>query len=191
MKLRMAFVLLLIVGLLASVAHDAPAQEKTLAEQVLEMTGARTKIVWQHQVTVEPGSGWDATTPQYELMGFDTDEGKARVILPGPASYANCNITPDGNQVLFTDMTTNTIYAVDWDGKNKRKMVKGYVLHPWKDPKTGLSWFYAGDTYGAEEVHRYRLDDPSIRELAFKPGKAKFLSAGRASVPLPGQGEAA
>jgi len=152
----------------------AAAEQPSLAEKVLEMTGARTKIVWQHQVTEAPGDNWDATTPQYELMGFDTAEGKPRVILPGPASYANCCITPDGNQVLFTDMTTNTIYAVNWDGTNKRKLVSGYVLHPWKDPETGVSWFYAGNTLGAEEVYRYRLDDPNVRELVFRRAAHTF-----------------
>ncbi|NQT20182.1 MAG: hypothetical protein HQ592_10800 [Planctomycetes bacterium] len=160
--------------LLQTASAAEAAGGSNLAKEVLAMTGARTRIVWMHNVGTAAGNKWDAITAEYELMGFDTDEGKARVILPGPASFANCNIAPDGNQVLFTDMTTNMIYAVDWDGKNKRKLVKGYVLHPWKDPKTGLSWFYAGNTYSAEEVHRYRLDDPSIRELAFKRAAHTF-----------------
>ena len=88
----------IVLALLAGgAAAEGNKPDRDLASRIVEMTGARTKIVWQHQATVEPGSGWDATTPQYELMGFDTDEGKARVILPGPASYANCCIAPDGN----------------------------------------------------------------------------------------------
>jgi len=60
------------------------AARADLAQDILELTGARTKIVWVHCVQGRP-KGWDAVTADYELKGFDTDEGTARVILPGPA----------------------------------------------------------------------------------------------------------
>jgi hypothetical protein len=83
-----------------------------VAQEVLAMTGSRTKIVWVHRVA---GTGEDlvGNGPEWELMGLDTAEGKTRVILPGPASYRNPCISPDGEKVFFTDGDSNTIYSVN------------------------------------------------------------------------------
>ena len=72
--------------LLAGLARGA---EPNLADDIVQMTGARTRVVWQHEVLAHDGDdgyGWRAC---YELRGFDTAEGISRVILPGPASYGD------------------------------------------------------------------------------------------------------
>jgi len=152
------------VAVPAAAAEAAP--EDGLASQVLKMTGARTKIVWAHQVgSQEKKHG--SSSPDFELMGFDTEEGKSRVILPGPASYGNPSITPDGTRVVFTDVPTLKIYVVDWDGKNKKPFADGFALCTWVDPNAGTQWVYAGEAEFHSPIHRYQLDNPEVKELVW------------------------
>lgn len=94
MKNVMAVVVAVVVLGLGSVAvgEEVPAD---LGARIEKMTGARTKIVWVHQVAGK-AKGWDAMTAEYELKGLDTAEGRARVILPGPKSFQNPCLSPDG-----------------------------------------------------------------------------------------------
>ena len=141
-------------------------------EDVLALTGARTKIVWLH--AVQPRTkGWDAVDPDYELVCFDTADGKQRVILPGPASYCNPCISPDGERVLFSDMATNTLWVINWDGSNRRELTKGYVLCTWRDPKDRNQWVYFTDAgYMKGPLTRCRIDDPAIREVVWSKEQA-------------------
>jgi len=130
------------------------------------MTGARTRIVWAHQVKGE-GKRWGSGSSEFELLGFDTDEGKPRVILPGPASYANPGLTPDGSRVIFTDTIEGAVYVVDWEGANKTKLAAGFGLCAWVDPKTGRQWVYASKGEFGSPISRFLLDDPATRETVW------------------------
>ena len=79
-------VLVLPLLLLAGLARGA---EPDLADDIVKMTGARTRVVWQHEMTGKSKNDEYAWSAEYQLMGFDTEERKARVILPGPASYGD------------------------------------------------------------------------------------------------------
>ncbi|HUU95521.1 MAG TPA: hypothetical protein VM487_07260, partial [Phycisphaerae bacterium] len=143
-----------------------------VAEEVLALTGARTKVVWVHCAQGRP-KGWDAVSPEYELKGFDTKDGKQRVILPGPASYANPCISPDGELVFYTDAVTSTIYVVNWDGTGKREFAKGYVLCTWRHPEDRSQWLYfTANGYSSGPVVRCRIDDPTIRETVWEKEQA-------------------
>ena len=145
----------------ASAAREPP---KDLAERVVAMTGARTKIVWAHQVA-GTGRGSDAMTADYELKGFDTAEGKARVILPGPATYQNPCLSPDGKKVFYS-ADARTIYVVNWDGSGKKAFTKGYPLCSWRNPKDRTQWLYfTAGGYVKGPLVRARIDDPRIREV--------------------------
>jgi len=136
-----------------------------VAKQILAMTGARTKIVWVHKVVGGP-SGWDATGPDYELKVFDTTEGKARVLLPGPAHYANPCISGDGKVVFYSLMAKKLICRVNWDGGGKRVFGKGYALCSWQSPADGSQWLYfTADGYVKGPLIRARIDDPNVREV--------------------------
>ena len=149
-------------------AADAPPD---LAGQILAMTGARTKIVWVH--SLGRNKGWDGVEPTYELKAFDTDEGKARVVLPGPASYANPCISPDGEKILYTDGLTNTIFVINWDGSGKKELAKGYVLCTWRKPDDRSQWLYfTRDGYMTGPVVRCRIDDPSVSEIVWSKDQA-------------------
>ena len=162
-------IILTVGALIVGVTPDALAD---LAQEVLALTGARTKVVWVHSL-IGKGHGWDAITAEYELMGFDTAEGKARVILSGPASYANPCISPNGQTVFFTDATTSTIHCVNWDGTGHREFTKGYVLCPWTNPEDGSAWLYfTAEGYSKGPVARCRMDDPSVREVVWSKDQA-------------------
>ena len=152
--------------LLLSLALHAPGADDTTSN-VLRMTGARTRIVWAHQVKGE-SKRWGSGSLEFTLMGFDTAESGNRVILPGPASYGNPSITPDGSRVVYTDVSEdNTIYVVDWDGQNKKKLKPGYALCAWADPKTGIQWVYAAKAEFNSPIVRFQLDSPEIQETVW------------------------
>ena len=144
--------------------RPSEAGEEDLAGKVFEMTGARTKIVWEHQVA-GPGTNWDANTADYELVGFDTAEGKQRVILPGPASYVNPCFTYNGERVVFTESPNNKTYIVDWDGSNKRFLIEGRALCAWVDPRTKIEWLYYSEKMYGDKVLRCQIDDVEVKEL--------------------------
>ena len=167
------FVTRLLAGLVILALLASSAVAESLAESVLKLTGSRTRIVWLHAVQDVAANAWDAISADYELKGFDNADGRARVILPGPASYANPCITPDGQRVLFTDVTTNTLYLVDWDGSNKTELTKGYVLCTWIDPKERTQWVYFTDQgYSKGQLTRCRIDKPSEREVVWSKEQA-------------------
>ena len=80
---------LILCALLISCTGFLPAlAADDLASRIVEMTGARTRIVWQHQATEAPGSGWDATTPT--ALGYGHSIGATNVTPPGgdqPVAY--------------------------------------------------------------------------------------------------------
>jgi len=146
-----------------------------LAGDVAAMTGARTKIVWVHLASTGIGKGksWDAVAAEYELMAFDTADGKTRVLLPGPASYANPCIAPDGETVFYTDHPANTIYRVKWDGSDKKAVTQGYILSAWKNPTNNTAWIYFTEGgYSKGALLRCRIDDPTIREVVWTKDQA-------------------
>ena len=137
------------------------------------MTGARTRLVWDYAVIAQKSSAWDAVSAKYGLMGFDTAEGAVRVIQPGPASYANPCISPDGETVFFTDQASKTIYAVNWDGTGKREISKGYGLCTWRNQADGTQWlFFTAGGYESGPVVRCRIDDPSVRKTVWTGAQA-------------------
>jgi hypothetical protein len=143
-------------------------------DDVLNLTGGqRVKFVWQHCVQGE-GKDWDAAVPDYELIGFDTAvDTQPRTILPGPASYANPCISPDGEWVLYTDTTNNTLYKVKWDGTGKQEFAKGYMLCCWRNPADSTQWVYfTEDGNSKGKLVRCRLDNPAKREIMLSKQQA-------------------
>jgi hypothetical protein len=97
-------------------------------------------------------------------MGLDTADGKTRAILPGPASFVNPCISPDGETVFFTDGGSGAIYCVNWDGSNRREFTKGLVQSPWTHPDDGSQWLY----FLGDGLVRALMDDASVRETVWR-----------------------
>jgi len=163
--------LLLVLPLTDASASPGPAGPpcQGVASRILELTGARTKIVWERGIGGRGHFGGDKA--DYRLMGYDTDERGEHEICPGPGSYAMPLITPDGEKVIFSDTVKNAVYVVNWDGTGKKKLLDGHWgLDVLREPDTGVVWVYAGEAAAfpkMKAVRRFRLDDPEARELVW------------------------
>ncbi|MCX6874753.1 MAG: hypothetical protein NTW21_13235 [Verrucomicrobia bacterium] len=138
-----------------------------VAKEVLALTGSRTKIVWARRVAGADNAGGFTSAlnpPEWALMGLDTADGKTRAILPGPASFVNPCISPDGEKVFFTDGGSGAIYCVNWDGSIRREFTKGLVQSPWTHPDDGSQWLY----FLGDGLVRARMDDASVRETVWR-----------------------
>lgn len=152
--------------LFLAMAMSGSARAGTVDDLLNLTDGQQVKLVWLHGVQGN-GDNWDAVGADYELMGLDTaTDTQPRQILPGPASYANPCISPDGGWILYTDATTNTLYKVKWDGTGKQEVTKGYVLCAWRHPVDNTQWVYfTEDGYTKGKLVRCRLDDGTQREV--------------------------
>ena len=167
--------LLMAAGVLLPAGRGLAVDGKKVAADIRELTGARTRIVWLRGVNGIGGFNpfWD--TYKYKVMVFDTDEAVERAVTT-PAKIAWPRLTPDGKQVLYNVSKSelkddSTVRIVDWDGRNNRVFTPGYVYDTWRDPATGHQWAYIGEKFVASSFARYRIDDPSIKEVIFTPEK--------------------
>ena len=76
---------------------------------------------------------------QLRLMGYDSHDGKGeRVIWGERANYHRPLITPDGEQIVYSNRQTRKIYVIKWDGSRPRLLKEpGCASEVWLDPKTG------------------------------------------------------
>jgi hypothetical protein len=128
--------------------------------------------VWvQHQ-----GDGTDifAQGGGFRLCVFDTDDPRGeRLLLPAESNYYKPLITPEGTQVVFSNVKTRTVYVVNWDGTGLREVTSGVAAAVWRDPQAGHQWVYVqvgpetGVAAKKNPIWRVRLDDPQIGELVW------------------------
>ena len=161
---------LLLAALLVS---DACAAENPAAT-IRKLTGFRTKIVW---IRAPGGQGHPFgpppnSPPIWKIIVLDTDEngGKERELQSEPGTYSHCMITPTGTRVIWTDPTAQ-VWVIDWDGKNKKKLLDGALAVGVAENPPGTEWVYTqegpkGPGNGAD-VYRHQIDDPSKKELVW------------------------
>jgi hypothetical protein len=138
------------------------------ADEIRRECSGRARMAWCQ----DAGDGTDAGAQgnSLRLMGFDTDDGKGeRCILADLSNYSKPMLTPDGNKIIFSNRRERKIYAVDFDGANRKMLADGFALAAWRDPLTGTDWIYAGTiTDNADSVivniGRFRLDKPEATE---------------------------
>ncbi len=164
-------------------ATAAARPKDGVAAQLFDLAGGRrVKVAWLRGGNEQGDDGC--------LMGFDTAEGKERVIVPAPTICTDPYFSPDGSRILFSSPPAEqTAYVVDWDGKNLRKILTGrhFCIHGlWRDPATGIEWVYVSDAASKEadaelaasgrenlakhyalSVYRHKLNDLSTRELVW------------------------
>ena len=137
------------------------------------LTGTHARMVWMRAVdptATDPLGRGDA----FRLMGIDTDDGRGvREILPGPLACRKPLLTPDGQHVVFTDITRGRVVVVDWDGTNRRYLTEGLATDVWTDPETGRTWVYAitgpltGTDFRGKPLIRFDLARPEVRETVW------------------------
>ncbi|NCD34254.1 MAG: hypothetical protein EOL87_12685 [Spartobacteria bacterium] len=140
---------------------------------VRNLTKQRTKIVWTQQAEGDAKDVFGHAS-QLVLMGFDTGDKKGvRTICGQLSNYRRPMMTPDGEDVIYSDVTDTNIYTVAWEGGQPRMLAKGLALDVWKDPATGRFWVYAVEHMLSDvkkssgNLFRFAMDDPSITEVVW------------------------
>ena len=131
-----------------------------------------TRVAWTRDV----GDGTDVISfgDHLILMAYDSRDGQGERVLVEPASsYAKPLVTPSGTEVVYSVRADGAVYAIRWDGSRTRRIATGFGLAVWSDPNDGTEWVYVGDDEEATDppsyhsIYRYRLADPSQRELVW------------------------
>ena len=146
-----------------------------LNSEIIELTGSRrTKIVWfQHQ-----GDGNDSDRGKvreniYNLVCFDTDEGKERILVPKVSGSNELYpfFTHDGSKVVFSTFGGYHIFVVNWDGSNPVAIASGQLACVAYDPSSKIEWVYGfNQSYDRDRgppITRYNLDNPEQKELVW------------------------
>jgi hypothetical protein len=162
------FILVLLLAALGARCSDSGPRD-----DLLRLTGARTKIVWSQQAEGDARDVF-ARGEQLILMGLDTAERRgARALSAKPGNYHRPLITPDGSRVVFSDWNRSLIFAVNWKDGVLRQLTGGIALTVWRDPVTQRDWVYALEAITSSNgaiggpLFRFPLDDPGRREAVW------------------------
>jgi Concanavalin A-like lectin/glucanases superfamily len=163
------YLALLALGVIFASQHGAQSAS-TIADaaSVESFTGGHTRVVW---VTDAQNKDSFAARNQLQLVGYDSRDGKGeRIICPERANYYRPLITPDGEQIVFSNLQNHTIYAVKWDGSGRRILkAPGSATEVWRDPATGKTWVYYQESHSdfSRPVRRFLIDDPKKVEIVW------------------------
>lgn len=142
----------------------------SVSKAIRDLVGARVRLVWIQQQ--EDHTDFVGLTPDFKLMALDTDDGQGeREVFDRIGSYCAPVISPNGDRILYTDITNPTVHIVDWDGSNDRVLGPGFCCGVWKDSKTGQEWTYirpesiASWNSKSRPVMAHLIDDPSVSKL--------------------------
>ncbi len=149
----------------AAAASAAPlADGNDPAAAVAALTGARTRLAWVSC------AGSDANASA--LMCLDSNDGRGpRVLVERRGELGHVHFVPDGNQVVFGDLTAGKIRSVSWGGGASRELADGVPTHVWRDPCSGVQWVCAMPKWklrDADMVFRFRLDRPDVIESVWE-----------------------
>ena len=154
------------------VETEAPSGSSNQLLAPEELAGGSVRAVWIREVG--DGTDWHAATSNVILMGYDSEDGQGvRVLHEGFRNYNKPLLSPDGQTVVFTDLSDRRgiITALEWGSQKLVPLGAGLALDVWEAPD-GTVWVYAGqgpmDHRGnVAKVERFPLDDPSARELVW------------------------
>lgn len=130
--------------------------------KVEKFTGGHTRVVW---LTDLRNNDSFAERSYLQLVGYDSRDGKGeRVIWGDRANYYRPLITPDGEQIVFSNRQARKIYVIKWDGSPPRLLKEpGCAAEVWRDPNTGKTWvYYQEDAKDVTKpVLRFPIDEPA------------------------------
>ena len=91
--------------------------------KVEQLTGGRTRVVWEGWT--HPAEGAE----QAGIAGYDSADGKPRVLTKNAGAWHSPFFTPDGNAVIYNvgqfSGGSEGSKIVNWDGTDDRWLVKG------------------------------------------------------------------
>ncbi len=143
---------------------STPIEDLTRSERIQAFTGRRTKVAWMQ---TPHHTDWYGVMGQGSVMVLDTADGEGeRLLFENSGGASKPMITPDGEQVIFTDQLAHRVYAIPFEGGAPVEITEGFGAEVWRDPETNLDWVYARTSFlhTKATLFRVRLDNPSIRE---------------------------
>jgi hypothetical protein len=136
----------------------------------------RMKVTWVQSAKANTADT-HASGKDLRLMGLDSANGKGIVpLLPTVGSYFRPLITPDGNQVIYTDRSGEPkMVAIGWESGAVLELGPGVAVATWKEPSLSRQWIYAIEEidHGAREglfgkrLVRFTTDHPTEREIVW------------------------
>ncbi|NKB24884.1 MAG: hypothetical protein GKR87_11005 [Kiritimatiellae bacterium] len=154
--------ILLSVLILGGGCHLSESPTRSLTNQNL-------RVVWVQDQ--KEGSDSFARSQHLLLMGYDSQTGRERAILPEQGNYFKPLFTPDGMHIVFSDMLSNRVYVADWSGTSKCSLGSGVAVEVWEDPASHQVWVYVldgphigGERHTPNPLYRFPLDEPMKRE---------------------------
>ncbi len=128
--------------LCAGCRPDSRAEPPVSAPSALaDLTGARARVVWVRDLA--DGDDMFLKGKLHQLMGYDSREGRERVLWSPRDQINKPVLSPDGTYVVCSRFRDDYIFRLDWTGGPPREIGRGYALDVWRDPATGRDWVYA------------------------------------------------
>ena len=154
-----------------------PDETARFGKEVENFTGGHTRVVW----VVDADKNKDVYTHSngLRLIGYDSRDGKGtRAILESLSNYYRPLLTPDGEQIVFTNRPECRTYVVNWDGSGLRVLKDDAAAAAvWRDPKSGEVWVYAqkSATDTKAPVVRFLLANPAREEVVWSTSPIETL----------------
>ena len=160
---------LVALGIILASQQSARSTSSTAdGASVEKFTGGHTRVVWLVDARNKDSF---AERDQLHLVGYDSRDGKGeRVICADRANYYRPLITPDGEQIVYSNRKTLKIYVVKWDGSPPQLLKEpGCATEVWRDPHTGKIWVYYQESLGdfTKPVRRFPIDEPAKVETVW------------------------
>jgi len=112
---------------------------------------------------------------RFQLMGLDTeDQMGVRIILHEIENHNKPMFTSCGDRVVFSNISEDKIYVVNWDGTGLQELHSGCAAEVWLDMATGIEWVYrlpvdrkAKRNTPLSPLTRFQLDNPMFEEMVW------------------------
>lgn len=136
-----------------------------------KISDSQMRVVWMRDKKTggKDPFGYDEN---FVLMGLDNRDDRGEFeILSEIGNYRKPLFTPDGQQIIFSDLASGEIRIVNWDGTGQRTLAKGTALDVWKDPASEDLWVYAVSDKlevavlaAGMPIVRFRISNPAVIE---------------------------
>ncbi len=135
--------------------------------KILDVTSGRpVRLTWVQ--TDSPKDYMVSHGGEIKLLSYETTPqgGQERVLIDSTQPIQKPLLTHDASRVIFSDPSTNSCHAINWDGSELRSLGSGMAAEVWKDPSTGIEWVYVVESSpgSARNYVRRQLDEPTREE---------------------------
>ncbi len=175
---RKFFPLLLLLAAFLFSPGPALGEKAKISDRIGQWTGSHTRLVWLQ----DQGDGADSLAHGQNLMlyGYDSADGRGeRPLLPNVGNMFKPLITPDGKQVIVSNLLSRQMYLVEWESGKVQELGTGVAVAIWQDPRPGFllrgttTWVYCFD--GPQPENEYGTSQPLYRFPLGKPNKKELI----------------